>query len=186
METTMSIEHWDIDSNRSGITFAVRHLLLTKTRGRFGHWSGTVIVPDGDFSRATVDVVVDAASINTGVVRRDQHLRSADYLDVRRYPYITFTSRRVSVEPDGRLRVDGALKIRDVTREVSLKVVPYGRMLDPQGNEHAEFSAKTTIDRRDFGFTGNLALDAGGIVIGEQIEVQIQLEALVQPAARAA
>jgi polyisoprenoid-binding protein YceI len=182
----MSIEHWQLDSSRSGIHFAVRHLVLAKTRGRFSRWSGTLMVPGGDFSRATVDVVIDAASIDTGVARRDDHLRSAEFLDVNRYPNIIFSARRVSAEPDGSLRVVGALTIRDVTRHVSLAVLPNGRTLEPWGKQRVGFLATATIERRDFGFSGNPALDAGGLVIGQRIEVEIEVEAVKQPAVRAA
>ena len=182
----MSIDRWEIDSSRSGIRFAVRHLILSKTRGRVSRWSGTVVVADGDFSHATVDVVIDASSIDTGVARRDEHLRSADYFDVSRYPQITFTSRRVSAERDGRLRVVGALTLRGVTREVALAVVPNGRTLEPWGKQRVGFSATASIDRRDFGFIGNPALDTGGVVIGERIDVEIEGDAVRQPAVRAA
>lgn len=182
----MSIERWEIDRLRSRIHFGVRHLVFSKTRGRFSRLSGTVMVPDGDFSRATVDVVIDASSIDTGVVRRDEHLRSADYLDVKRYPHITFTSRRVVAGFDGRLQVAGALTIRGVTREVTLDVEPSGSSRDSWGLERARFSAAAAVDRRDFGFTGNLALDSGGVVIGERIGVEIEVEAVRQPAVRAA
>ena len=182
----MNIERWEIDSSRSAVRFAVRHLVLSKTRGRFSRWSGTVMVPDGDFKRATVDVVIDASSIDTGVVRRDQHLRSSDYFDVTRYPQITFTGRHVSAEPEGRLRVVGTLTIKGLTREVTLAVVPNGRTLEPWGKQRVGFSATTSIDRREFGFTGNPALDAGGVVIGERIDVEIEVDAVRQPAVRAA
>ena len=182
----MSIERWEIDSSRSGIRFAVRHLVLSKTRGRFNRWSGTAMVPDGDLSRATVNVVIDASSIDTGVVRRDEHLHSADYLGVNRYPDITFTSSRVTAEPDGRLHVVGTLTIKGVSREVALDVVPNGRTLEPWGKYRAGFSARTAIDRRDFGLTGNLALDIGGLVIGERIDVEIDVEVARQPAVRVA
>ena len=182
----MSIERWEIDRLRTRIHFAVRHLVFSKARGQFSRSSGTVTVPDGDFSRATVDVLIDASSIDTGVVRRDEHLRSADYLDVKRYPHIVFTSRRIVAEPDGRLRVVGALTIRNVTREVTLAVEPGGSTRDSWGLERARFSAVTAIDRRDFGFRGNLALDSGGVVIGDRIDVEIEVEAVRQPAVRAA
>lgn len=182
----MSMERWEIDRSRSGIHFAVRHLVLSKTHGRFNRWSGTVMVPDGDLSRATVDVVIDAASIDTGVPRRDAHLRSADYLGVERHPSITFTARHVSAEPDGRLRVAGALTIRNVSREVTLAVVPNGCTRDSLGTDRARFAAKAAIERRDFGFTGNLALNAGGLVIGKQIDIEIEIEAVRRSAARAA
>ena len=145
-----------------------------------------MMVRDGDFSRATVDVVIDAASIDTGVARRDDHLRSAEFLDVNRYPNIIFSARRVSAEPDGSLRVVGALTIRDVTRHVSLAVLPNGRTLEPWGKQRVGFLATATIERRDFGFSGNPALDAGGLVIGQRIEVEIEVEAVKQPAVRAA
>lgn len=186
LETTMSIERWEIDRLRSRVHFAVRHLVFSKTRGRFSRLSGTVVVPDGDFTRATVDVVIDAASIDTGVVRRDEHLRSADYLDVNRYPRIAFTARGVVAEPDGHLRVVGALTIRSVTREVTLAVEPGASTRDSWGPERTRFSAVTAIDRREFGFTGNLALDSGGLVIGERIDIEIEVEAVRQPAVRAA
>jgi polyisoprenoid-binding protein YceI len=145
-----------------------------------------MMVPDGDFSRATVDVVIDASSIDTGVVRRDDHLRSADYLDVDRYPNIIFSGRRVSAEPDGRLVVVGVLTLRDVTHDVSLTVVPNGGTLEPWGKQRVAFSASAAINRRDFGFIGNPALDAGGLVIGQRIEVEIEVEAVKQPALLAA
>lgn len=179
----MSIERWEIDSTRSRIQFAVRHLVFSKTRGLFGRLRGTVMVPDGDFSRVTVEVVIDASSIDTGVARRDEHLRSADYLEVKRYPIITFSARRVKVEPSGRYLVVGALRIRGVTREVMLDVEPIACTDDPRDSDRARLSATAAIDRRDFGFTGNPALDSGGLVIGERIEVDIEVEAVRQPAA---
>jgi polyisoprenoid-binding protein YceI len=182
----MSIEHWQLDSSRSRLHFAVRHLVFSKTRGRFSRWSGTMMVRDGDFSRATVDVVIDASSIDTGVVRRDDHLRSADYLEVDRYPNIIFSARHVSAEPDGRLVVVGVLTLRDVTHDVSLTVVPNGSTLEPWGKQRVTFSASAAINRRDFGFIGTPALDAGGLVIGQRIEVEIEVEAVKQPAVRAA
>lgn len=181
----MSIQRWDIDGTRSRIQFAVRHLVLSKTRGRFSRWGGSVWVPDGDFTRATLDVVIDASSIDTGVVRRDDHLRSAEYFDVRRYPTITFRGQRVNARPEGRLQVVGALTMRDVTREVALETEPIGR-IGPPGVDRGRFSAAAVIDRRDYGFTGNPALDSGGLVIGKLIEVEILLEAVRQPAARVA
>jgi polyisoprenoid-binding protein YceI len=111
----MSIERWEIDSSRSEIHFAVRHLVISKVRGRFGRWSGTVMVPDGDWRRAAVDVVIDASSIDTGVAGRDTHLRAADFLDVWRYPDITFRTLRVMAPRTGRLRIIGDLTIKGRT-----------------------------------------------------------------------
>jgi polyisoprenoid-binding protein YceI len=186
METIMTIERWEIDGGRSGIRFAVRHLVLSKTRGKFSRWSGTVLVPDGDLTHAVVDVVIDPSSIDTGVPRRDTHLRGDDYLDVARYPRITFAASQVSAEPDGRLRVVGALTVKDVTREVTVVAVPNGCTRDSLGTDRARFTARTAIDRRDFGFTGTFALDAGDMVIGESIDVEIEVEAVRRSVARAA
>ena len=182
----MIIEHWEIDRSRSGLLFAVRHLVISRTAGRFNHWHGCVLVPDGDLTRAVVDVVIDPASIDTGVRRRDEHLRSAEYLDVKRYPTITFMARQVSAEPNWRWRVTGGLTIRNITREVTLAVERNSCARDSRGNDRARFSATTSIDRREFGFTGNLALDAGGLVIGERIDVAVEIEAVRRTAVRAA
>jgi polyisoprenoid-binding protein YceI len=182
----MNIERWEIDSSRSRIRFAVRHLVFSKTRGRFTRWSGTVMVPDGDFSRATADVLIDASSIDTGVPKRDAHLRTADYFGVERHPSITFTTSHVRAEPDGHLRVTGALTIRGVSREVMLVVEPNGYTRDSLENDRARFAAKAAIERRDFEFTGIPALDAGGLVIGARIDIVIEVEAVKGSVARAA
>jgi len=179
----MRIERWEIDSSHSGIHFAVRHLVIAKVRGRFSRWSGTVLVPDGDWDRATVDVVIDASSIETGVSGRDAHLRAADFLDVERFPDITFRTRQVSAPQAGRLRIMGELTIKGWAGEVTLEVEDNGITRDPWGNERAGFSATAAIDRRKFGIMGNLALDSGGAVIGERVDIEIDVEAVRQPAA---
>ncbi len=177
----MSLERWEIDSSHSGIHFAVRHLLISTLRGRFSRWSGTVVVPDGDWSRASVSVVIDASSIDTGVGRRDTHLQGPDFLDVRNYPEITFWTIGVTAPEAGRLRIVGDLIIKHRVGEVTLEVVDNGIARDPWGNERAGFSAKGAIDRRDFGVSGNLALDSGGLVVGERIDIEIDVEAVRQP-----
>ena len=179
----MSTDRWEIDSSHSGIHFAVRHLLISKVRGRFGRWSGTVMVPDGDWSRAAVDVVIDASSIETGVGARDAHLRAPDFLDGERYPDITFRTLQVAAPQAGRLRIAGELTIKDRAGQVTLEVEDNGITRDPWGNERAGFSATAAIDRRDFGIIGNLALDSGGVLIGERIDIEIDVEAVRQPAA---
>jgi polyisoprenoid-binding protein YceI len=177
----MSIERWEIDSSHSGIHFAVRHLLISQVRGRFSRWSGTAVVPDGDWTRASVSVVIDASSIETGVAGRDTHLRAPDFLDVQRYPEITFWTLQVTAPEAGRLRIVGVLSLTGRAREVTLEVEDNGIMRDPWGNERAGFSAKAAIDRRDFGVVGTLALDSGGLVIGERIDIEIDVEAVRQP-----
>src|SRR5687768_17908240 len=186
-EHSMSSERWEIDSSHSGIHFSVRHLVIAKVRGQFSRWTGTLQVPaDRDFTRASLDVVIDASSIDTGVADRDAHLRSADFFDVERYPEITFKSTTVTQTAADRLRVNGALTIKDVTRDVVLDVEVLGQAKDPWGNERAAFSATTSIDRREFGLTWNQVLETGGVMVGDRIDITIDIEAVRQAAAQVA
>src|SRR4029077_20960325 len=167
----------------SGIHFTVRHLLISKVRGRFSRWTGTLLVPDGDWSRATVDVVIDASSIDTGIAERDTHLRTAAFLDVERYPDITFQTLHVTARQAGQLQIVGELTMKDRGGEVALDVATSGVTLDRSGDEHARFSARAAIRRRDFGTSGNLAWDNYGVMIGERIDIEIDVEAVRQPSA---
>ena len=182
----MSTERWQIDSSHSSIQFTVRHLVIAKVRGQFSRWTAAVEAPGGDFAQGSLDVVIDAASIDTGVADRDAHLRSADFFDVEQFPEVTFKSTRVTRTGDDRLRVDGALTIKGVAREVALDVEVLGQARDPWGNERAAFSATTSIDRREFGLTWNQVLDAGGVMVGDRIEIAIDVEAVRQVAAQVA
>ena len=182
----MALEKWEIDSGHSGIHFSVRHLVIAKVRGHFARWSGTVLVEDGDLGRGSVNVVIDTTSIDTGVADRDTHLKSADFLDVANHPEMKFTGKRVEKAAGDRLRVVGDLTIRGVTREVILDAEHAGRMKDPWGNERMAFSAKTSIDRKDFGLTWNKVLEAGGMMVGERIDVEIEVEAVKQAAKKSA
>jgi polyisoprenoid-binding protein YceI len=178
----MSIERWEI-AKSSGIYFTVRHLLISKVRGRFSRWSGTVLVPDGDWSRATVDVVIDASSIDTGVAKRNTDLRTANFLDVERYPEITFRSLYVTARQADQLRIVGELTMKGRVGEVTLEAESSGVTLDRSGHERARFSARAAIRRRDFGASGNLAWDKYGVMIGEPIDIEIDVEAVREPAA---
>jgi polyisoprenoid-binding protein YceI len=182
----MSIERWQIDSSHSGIQFTVRHLVIAKVRGQFSRWTGSLETPGSDLTRASVDVVIDASSIDTGVADRDAHLRSADFFDVERHPEITFKSTGVAHAGAGRLRVTGALTIKGITRDVVLDTEALGQAKDPWGNERAAFSATTSIDRREFGLTWNQVLETGGVVVGERIDIAIDVEAVRQAAAQVA
>ncbi len=182
----MATERWEIDSSHSGIHFSVRHLVIAKVRGQFGRWSGTVLVPDGDLQRATVDVKIDASSIDTGVADRDAHLKSADFFDVATYPEITFRTDRVEPHGDDRFRLIGQLTLKGVTRPVAFEVDAHGKAADPWGNQRAAFTAKASIDRRDFGLTWNQALETGGVVVGERVDIEVDLEAVRQAAAKVA
>jgi polyisoprenoid-binding protein YceI len=182
----MRTDRWEIDSSHSGIHFSVRHLVIAKVRGSFSRWSGTIQAPDSDFSKATVDVVIDASSIETGVADRDTHLKSADFFDVATYPELRFSAKRAELRSAGVLDVVGDLTIKGITREVVLSVEHHGLARDPWGNERTAFTAKTSVDRKDFGLTWNQVLETGGVMVGDRIEIEIEIEAVRQAAAKVA
>lgn len=182
----MTLHKWEIDSSHSGIHFSVRHMVVAKVRGQFARWSGTILAPDGDLSRGQVKVVIDATSIDTGVADRDTHLKSADFLDVAHHPELTFNSTRVEDLGENKYRVLGDLTIRGITREAELDVEYAGNVQDPWGNERSGFSARTAIERKGFGLTWNTVLEAGGVMVGDRINVEIEVEAVNQTAAKAA
>ena len=176
---------WDIDTTHSGIHFQVRHMVIAKVHGRFTRWTGAVELDPADLTRSSVEARIEAASIDTQVADRDAHLRSADFLDVAKHPEIAFRSTRVEQGPDG-LRVILDLTIRGVTREVALETEYAGTAKDPWGNERAGFSARVAIDRKAFGLTWNAALETGGVLVGEKVEITLEVEAVRQAAAVAA
>lgn len=179
-------ERWAIDGSHSGIHFSVRHLVIAKVRGQFSRWTGTVEAPDGDFRRGSVDVVIDASSIETGVADRDAHLRSADFFDTAAYPELRFRTTSVESAAGERLRLVGELTIKGVTREVTLEVDHHGQAKDPWGNQRAAFSAKTSVNRSDFGLTWNQVLETGGLAVSDRIDIEIDIEAVRQAATKAA
>lgn len=178
---------WEIDSGHSGIHFSVRHMVVAKVRGQFARWSGHLLVPGGDdFARGQAEVVIDASSISTGVADRDAHLKSPDFFDVARFPELTFRSTGLEKLTASRYRVTGTLTIRGVSREVVLDAEYAGTTRDPWGNERVGFSATTAIDRKDFGLTWNQLLEAGGVMVGDRIDISLEVEAVKQVAAKAA
>ncbi len=179
----MAGERWEIDNTHSGIHFSVRHLVVAKVRGQFTRWSGNVTAEAGEFARATVQVVIDASTISTGVEERDRHLRSPDFLDVAAFPEITFESRSVEALGAGRYTVIGDLTLHGVTRQVPLDVQYAGKTQDPWGHERAGFSAKASLERKHFGLDWNQVLEAGGLLVGELVEIEIEIEAVRPQAA---
>jgi polyisoprenoid-binding protein YceI len=182
----MRTERWEIDSSHSSVHFSVRHLVIAKVRGSFGRWSGTIQVPDGDFSKATVSVAIDASSIDTGVADRDKHLKSADFFDVETHPELRFIGKRVQPRSGAEIDVVGDLTIKGITREVILRVEQHGQAKDPWGNVRAAFTAKTTIDRKDFGLTWNQVLETGGVMVGDRVEIEAEIQAVKQVEAQVA
>jgi polyisoprenoid-binding protein YceI len=180
-ESTMT-NRWDIDVGHSAIQFSVRHMLISKVHGRFARWSGAIQLDERDPTRSSIDVRVDTASIDTQVADRDAHLRSAEFLDVAQHPQMTFRSKRIEKAGDG-YRVVGDLGLHGVVREVTLEAEFAGTGKDPWGNERAGFSAKASLDRREFGLVWNAALETGGVLVGEKVEIAIELEAVKKVAA---
>ncbi len=171
---------WTIDPTHTDVEFGVRHLMISTVKGRFGGVEGTVTLPHGDAVKAQIDISIDATSLDTRVQQRDDHLRSPDFFDVARFPKLTFKSRRVARTGTDTLRVIGDLTIRDVTREVPLEVRELGTVRDPWGGERAGFSASARINRRDFGLNWNQALEAGGVLVGEDVAIRLEVELIRQ------
>jgi len=182
----MTTNKWNIDGAHSGINFSIRHMVVSKVRGRFGKFGGTLELDDGDLTRSTIEVTIDASSIDTGTAQRDDHLRSADFFDVERFPELRFHGKRIEQAGRDHYRVLGDLTIRDVTREVTLDVEYGGRAKDPWGNERAGFLAKASIDRKDFGLQWNQVLEAGGLLVGDRVDIELEVQAVKAAAAQAA
>lgn len=171
---------WSIDSAHSEVNFTVRHMMITNVRGRFDKFSGTIDFDEVNPANTRVDVQIEAASINTGDAQRDGHLRSPDFLDVEKYPYLTFKSKRVEMIDDRHARLVGDLTIRDVTREVTLDVEYYGMSKSPWGTTNAGFTATTKINRKDWGLTWNVALETGGWLVADEVKIDLDLEIIKQ------
>jgi polyisoprenoid-binding protein YceI len=178
--TEKGLRTWNIDPAHSEAQFTVRHMMISRVRGHFGKISGTIELDAHDLRQSNVEVTIDVSSIDTREPQRDAHLRSADFLDADTFPTITFKSRRVMPQAGGRLTIAGDLTIHGVTREVTLDAREEGRGKDPWGNERVGFSATTRIDRRDFGLGWNQALETGGILVGHEIDIALEVEAIGQ------
>jgi polyisoprenoid-binding protein YceI len=182
----MATQRWNIDPSHSGVHFTVRHLVISKVRGSFGKYMGTVEFDEQNPAASKVAVRIDASSIDTREEKRDAHLRSPDFFDVEKFPELTFASTAVEKSDDG-YRVTGDLTIHGVTRPVVLEADFLGHGKDPWGNERIGFSAKTSINRKDFGLSWNQALETGGVLVGEKIEIALDVQAVkAQASERAA
>ena len=167
---------WAIDRSHTSAEFVARHLMIAKVRGRFTDVAGTIEIDDVP-EHSSANVTIQAASITTGDDGRDAHLRSPDFLDVERFPTLEF--RSTAVTHDGsRWQVAGDLTIRDVTRSVVLDVEFDGAATDPWGNSKIAFTASTQLNREDFGLTWNAPLEAGGVVVGPKVRIELSVEAV--------
>ncbi|WP_314422142.1 YceI family protein [uncultured Microbacterium sp.] len=169
---------WVLDPSHSEVTFSVRHMMISKVRGTFGVKSATLIAPENPLD-ARVEASVDVTSIDTKDEGRDQHLRSADFFDTENFPTMDFVSTGARAE-NGELFVDGDLTIRGITKPVSFELDFGGFGSDPWGNYKAGASAKTVINREDFGLTWNAALETGGVLVGKDVTISLDLQGALQ------
>ena len=180
----MAAEQWNFDPVHSSIGFWVRHLMVSKVHGRFNKWSGTLAFDEKNPTGSSAQVKIEAASIYTEEVQRDTHLQSADFLDVQKYPSIEFSSTSVERGGEGMV-VKGDLTIHGVKKQVTLEAEYAGRVKDLWGGERIGFTARTAISRKDFGLVWNQTLEAGGVLVGDKVEIVIEIEA-IKAAAKAA
>lgn len=168
---------WKIDPVHSIAEFRVRHLMISNVRGQFTGVTGTLTYDESDYSKAHVEASIDVATIDTRDTQRDAHLKSPDFFDAEKFPVMTFTSSRVTRRAHGNILIAGPLTIHGVTREVEFAVEgPTPPVKDPWGNTRIGVSATTRIDRKDFGLTFNASLDAGGVLVGEEVSITLELE----------
>jgi polyisoprenoid-binding protein YceI len=168
---------WNLDPNHTVVGAVARHLMVTKVRGAFKVFQGAIHVGDSvEDSWAELDI--DASSIDTGVQDRDNHLRSADFLDVEHFPKITFRSSKVEQTGPNTLKVTGDLTIRDMTRPVDLDVTYEGVVPDPWGGTRAAFAIKGALEREDWGMTWNVVLESGGLLVSKRVDLEIEAQAL--------
>jgi polyisoprenoid-binding protein YceI len=173
--------NWELDPGHTSVQFSVRHLMVSNVRGEFGKVSGTVKVDDADVSKSTITATIDVASITTRNEKRDEHLRSPDFFDAAKYPTITFKSTKAEKTATG-WKLTGDLTMHGVTKPVTLDVEgPTPEIKDPWGNARAGAQATAKIDRQDFGISWNKALDAGGVTVGNEVSITIDVEAVKKP-----
>jgi polyisoprenoid-binding protein YceI len=170
---------WTIDAAHSTIEFVAKHMMITTVKGRFAEVEGTVVADEENFTASTVDVTMQAASLDTRSEQRDAHLRSPDFLDVENYPEVTFRSTGLRGSKES-FQLTGDLTIRGTTRPITLDVTFEGEGKDPWGGTRASFSARGKFDRRDFGLTWNVALETGGILVSNEVKINIEAQVVAQ------
>ena len=170
---------WTLDTTHTDVSFTARHLMVTKVRGRLPLVGGTVTIADNQLA-SSVEATLDVGGVHSGEAARDEHLRTGDFFDVEHYPTITFRSTKVEEAGNGEYRLTGDLTIKDVTRPVTLELEYLGSVASPWNDQRAGFSARTEISRKDWGLGWNVALEAGGVVVGDKVKIEIEAEAILQ------
>jgi polyisoprenoid-binding protein YceI len=170
-------DNWKIDPAHTAVEFKIRHLMVSWVKGVFTDVQGTAVVNDDDYTKSSIQVQIATASINTNNKKRDDHLRSPDFFDVATHPAISFISKEVVVADGKPVQIVGDLTIRGETRTVTLAIEDFSQtVIDPWGNTRRGASASTTINRKDFGLTWNKALEAGGVVVGDEVRISLEVE----------
>ncbi|MGO9402801.1 MAG: YceI family protein [Terriglobales bacterium] len=177
VSTEVAVSTWNIDPAHSAAQFRVKHMMISHVKGEFTHIGGTVKLNSVDITSSQIEASIDASTINTREAQRDAHLQSGDFFDVERFPTLSFKSTRVSKRGTGELEVEGELTMHGVTRKVVFDVEgPSAPIKDPWGNTRIGLSATTHINRKDFGLNWNAALETGGILVGEQVAISVDVE----------
>lgn len=174
----MSIWSWTFDPAHSTVGFTVRHLMVTRIHGRFQKWSGTLEIDEEDITRSRVAVTIDTRSVDTREENRDAHLRSADFFNTEKYPRMTFVSTSITKKSATEVAVTGELSVNGHTRSIVLDVETTDQVKDPWGGTRQGFAAKAAISRRDFGLTWNTVLEAGGVLVADKVEIELDVQAI--------
>ena len=169
---------WTLDDTHTRLGFVTRHAMITKVRGSFNDFTGTVTVPESGISGAEAKVTINASSIDTRNADRDCHLKSNDFFDMETYPEITFNSTKIAPNGDGGVDVTGDLTIKGTTKSVTVPFTYEGTATDPFGNQRAGFEGSTVIQRSDFGLSWNAALETGGVLVSEKVTLEIEISAI--------
>lgn len=179
MNQTERAQSYAIDPAHSSVEFIARHLMISKVRGRFAGVSGTISIPEGSHVPTAVQVTLDAASIDTHEAQRDAHLKSGDFFEVEKYPTLEFSSSSIDGKPDA-FQIHGMLQMHGITQPVTLDASYEGRLSDPFGKQRIAYSAQGKVRRSDFGLTWNQAMETGGVMVSDDIRIEIDLEATLQ------
>lgn len=167
---------WELDPAHSSISFSVRHMVVSKTKGHFNDFTGIAAFDAKDFSNGEVTFNVKMSSIDTDNQKRDKHLKSADFFDVEKYSEMKFKSKKISNIENRNFRLIGDLTIKDVTKEVTFLCEYYGEVNDPMGNTRTGFSAKSKINRQDFNITWSKVMETGGLIVGDEVNIELEVE----------
>ena len=178
MTTQTATSTWQIDGAHSIAEFAVKHMMVATVKGRFRTLGGTIQIDEAQPERSSVTAEIETATVDTGQEQRDAHLRSDDFFNAERFPAITFRSTRVQRKSDDEWKVEGDLTIRDVTRPVTLDVEFDGQITDAYGKQRAAFSATTRVNRKDFGLNWNGVIEAGGVVVQDNVKIALHISAV--------